>query len=57
MKKKLTLDKELISADLDLTTLDGGSGNSIVCPTWFYPTCITCMHMTCDPDRCVEEEE
>ena len=57
MKKKLSLDKELVSADVAATSLDGGSLNSIDCPTWIYPTCITCMHMTCDPNRCVDITE
>jgi hypothetical protein len=43
MKKKLNLDKELVSADLDATALEGGE--SIACPTQVYPTCITCLPM------------
>jgi len=60
MKKKLGLDKELVSSDLDLTSLDGGT-NSIACPTVFYPTCISgCQTLTCgtcDDDHCFEDWE
>ena len=45
MKKKLSLAKELISAELDQTLLEGGSLNSIACYTQIFPTCVTC---TCD---------
>ena len=48
MKKKLTLDKELISAGVAATSLEGATPGSVGCPTAFYPGCLTYQLPMCN---------
>ena len=52
MKKKLTLDKELISADANPNALDGGSGNP-GCTVFTYVTCVLPICNSHWPPSCI----
>ena len=52
MKKKLYLDKELLTGDLNVPTLDGGTFLSWGATQCFWSACPQCATNTLCPSKC-----